>query len=50
MYIQEMGQKNQKKIFGFKDNCIWTGDDKFSQSWKGYLSLVVNMLRNTSTI
>ena len=26
------------------------GDDKFSQSWTGYLALAVNVLRNTPKI
>ena len=38
------------KIFCFKDNCICIGDDKFSQCRKDYLSLQVNVLRNTSKI
>ena len=34
------------KVFSFKDNCFLIGDNKFSQSRKGYLSLAVNVLRN----
>ena len=39
-----------EKVFGFKDNCIWIGDDKFSQSLTGYLPLAVSVLRNTPKI
>ena len=42
--------KRMKKAFGFKDNCNWIGDDKFWQSRTGYLSLAVNVLRNTPKI
>ena len=45
-----MEQKNLKKIFGFKDTCIWIGDDKFSQTWTGFLSLAVNVLRKRPKI
>ena len=39
--------KKSEKTVRFKDNCIWMGDDIFTQSWTGYLSLAVNVLRNT---
>ena len=42
--------KQWEKVFGLKDNCIWIENDKFSQSRTGYLSVEVNMLRNTATI
>ena len=41
------GTKEWIKAFGFQDNCIWIGDDKFSQSRRGYLWLAVNMLQKT---
>ena len=44
------GTKQSEKLFGFKDNCIWVGEGKFSQSRTGYLSLAVNVLRNNSKI
>ena len=34
----------------FSDNCIWTGSGKFSQSWTGYLSYAVNVLKNNPKI
>ena len=42
--------KKIEKVVGFKDNCIWIGHDKFTQSRIGYLSLAVNVLRNTPKI
>ena len=30
------GTKESEKVFGFKDTCIWIGDDIFSKSRKGY--------------
>ena len=29
-------KKKTEKVFRFKDNCIWIGFEKFSQSPKGY--------------
>ena len=46
----EKWQKKSERVFGFKDNCIWIAHDKFSQSRPGYLSLAVNLLRNTPRI
>ena len=44
------GLKKFEKVFGFRDHCNWFGDDNFSKSRKGYLSLAVNVLRNTPKI
>ena len=43
-------KKNLQKVFGFKDNWNWVGDNKFSKSLKEYLSLAVNVLRNIPKI
>ena len=32
------GLKEREKNFGFSDNCIWIGEEKFSQSRTGYMS------------
>ena len=45
-----MAQKKWKIFFGLSDNWICVGDNKFSQSRKGYLSLGVNVLRNIPNI
>ena len=42
--------KISEKAFCFKDNCIWIGAGKFSQSGTGYLSLAVNVLGNSHKI
>ena len=47
MQISEMEPKKWEKVFCIKDNCIWIGDDRFSQYRTGYLPLEVNVLRNT---
>ena len=44
------GKKDSIKVFGLKDNFILIGVEKFSQSRAGYLSLAVNLLRNSSKI
>ena len=44
------GTKKSEQSFCFKDNCIWIRDDKFTQSRREYLSLAVNVLRNTPKI
>ena len=44
------GTKEWEKGFGFEKSYIWIGDENFSQSRTGYLSLAVNMLRNTHKI
>ena len=45
-----MKEKKSAKIVGFKDNCIWIGDHNCTQSRTRYLSLAVNVLRNTPKI
>ena len=42
--------KESLKVFDFKDNSILIGDVKISLSRTGYLSLAVNVLRNTPKI
>ena len=44
------GKKESIKVFGFKDNFILIGVEKFWQSRAGYLSLAVNVLRDTPKI
>ena len=44
------GINKWEKVFGFKDSIIWIGNDKFSQSLTGYLSLTINMLRRSPKI
>ena len=50
MQIAEMERKNPKKVFCFKENIIWIGENKFSESRKGNLALAANLLRNTPKI
>ena len=45
--FQKWIKKKWEKIVGFKDNYISIGEKKFTQSRTGYLSLAVNVLRNT---
>ena len=47
MQIPQMEQKKPENIFSFKDNYIWIGDEKYSKSRTPYLSLAVNVLRNS---
>ena len=42
--------KKSEKVFGFKSNWIWIGEDNLSQSRTGYSSLAVSDLRNTPKI
>ena len=42
--------KKQEQVFCFWDNCIWIGDEKFSQSQTGYMPLGVNVLGNTPKV
>ena len=44
------GIRKSEEVSGFKDNSIWIGDYKFPKSWTWYLSLPVNVLRNTPRI
>ena len=50
MYLPNIGERNKKKVFGFKDNCICIWHVKFSPPQKGYLSLAVNVLQNTPKV
>ena len=43
------GTKKSEKVVSFEDNCICIGDDKFTQSGTGYLSLADHVIRNTPT-
>ena len=43
-------EQKVRKSFGFSDNCIWIGSNKFSQSWTGYFAWAVIVLTNTSKI
>ena len=42
--------KESANVFGFNDDSIWIGDNKFSQSRIGCLSLAVNVFPNTPKI
>ena len=46
----EKWNKKSRKKFLFSDNCIGIGSGKILQSWTGYLSSAVNVLRNTTKI
>ena len=42
--------KQSERAFGFKDTCIWIGDNKFLEPRKRYFSLPVDVLQNTPKI